>query len=60
MQHELSRQMQDAMQLTQGELFRSLLLGKATEVNLTPVGQTPGGQTPGGQTPEGQIRKLVS
>ena len=55
MQHELSRQVQDAMQLTQGELFRSLLLGKATEVNLTPVGQTPGGQTP-----EGQIRKLVS
>ena len=35
-QRELSRQVQDALQLSQGELFRSLLLEKADELGLTP------------------------
>ena len=41
-QRELSRQVQDAMQLTQGELFRSLLLEKADELGLTATELTPG------------------
>ena len=39
-QRELSRQVQDALQLSQGELFRSLLLEKADELGLTPEGRT--------------------
>ena len=49
-QRELSRQVQDALQLSHGELFRSLLLEKADELGLTPMGQTP----------EGRTRELVS
>ena len=40
-QRELSRQVQDALQLSQGELFRSLLLAKADELGITPEGRTP-------------------